>query len=102
MTMQTHPTIAIRPATAGDGPALSRLAALDSAPVPYGQVLLAEADGELRAALDVRTGAAVADPFRPTAELVSLLRDHAARLTPSGAVERHGLLGAARRARLAL
>jgi hypothetical protein len=96
------PTIAIRQALPGDGPALSRLAALDSAPVPFGDVLLAEVDGSLRAALHVASGTAVADPFAPTAELVELLRLHAARTAPAAAPARPRLTGAVRRVRLAI
>jgi hypothetical protein len=72
-----HPSILIRAATASDGPVLTRLAALDSAPVPFGPVLLAEVDGEPRAALALRDGAVIADPFARTAELVQLLKVHA-------------------------
>jgi hypothetical protein len=78
MTTLSQPTIIIRAATAADGPVLSRLAALDSAPVPFGPTLLAEVDGEARAALNLRDGAVVADPFARTAELVQLLKVHAA------------------------
>jgi hypothetical protein len=63
-----------------DARALRRLAALDSAPVPSGWMLLAEVGDEPWAAVEVRTGAAIADPFRPTADLVELLRMRAARL----------------------
>ncbi len=100
-----HSTIAIRNATPGDGPALSRLAALDSAPVPFGEVVLAEVDGDLRAAVDVATGRVVSDPFARTAELSDLLRLHAARArTANGAGrrERSHRLGLPRRARLAV
>jgi hypothetical protein len=67
-------TIAIRAATSGDARTLVRLAALDSAPVPDGPVLLAEVDGQARAAIALRDGRVVADPFERTAELASLLR----------------------------
>jgi len=70
--------ITIRPAYADDDTALTRLATLDSAPVPDGPLLLAEVDGELRAALATDTGSVIADPFFRTIELVSLLRKHAA------------------------
>lgn len=73
----TQPTIQIRAAQASDGPVLTRLAALDSAAVPFGPVLLAEVDGEVRAALALRDGAVIADPFARTAELVQLLKVHA-------------------------
>lgn len=77
MHSPTTPTISIRAAGAGDRRTIARLAALDSAPIPFGPVLLAEVDGQPRAALDVTDGRVVADPFARTAELVSLLRLHA-------------------------
>ena len=78
---QPQPTILIRAATAGDGPVLMRLAALDSAPVPFGPTLIAEVDGRPLAALALRDGRVVADPFARTAELVELLRLHATTVT---------------------
>ena len=72
--MSPTPTISIRTAGLQDEQRVARLAALDSAPAPAGPALLAEVDGQLRAALALRDGAVVADPFAPTAELVSLLR----------------------------
>ncbi len=101
----SHSTIAIRHATPGDGPAVHRLAALDSAPVPTGEVVLAEVDGELRAAVAVADGRVVADPFARTAELTELLRLHAARArhgSAAGRRERSHRLALPRRARLAL
>ena len=77
-TTLSQPTIIIRAATAADGPVLTRLAALDSAPVPFGPALIAEVDGEARAALALRDGTVVADPFARTAELIQLLKVHAA------------------------
>ncbi|MEA2157724.1 MAG: hypothetical protein QOD66_104 [Solirubrobacteraceae bacterium] len=78
MAPLTTPTITIRPAYGDDGSALRALAALDSASgVPEGALLLAEVDGELRAALSVRSRTVIADPFFPTLELVALLRHHA-------------------------
>ncbi|MDQ3740846.1 MAG: hypothetical protein M3389_07865, partial [Actinomycetota bacterium] len=77
MSHITTPTISIRAATHGDGPALARLAALDSAPVPFGPTLIAEVDGRPRAALSMREDRVVGDPFTRTAELVELLRVHA-------------------------
>jgi hypothetical protein len=72
--------ITIRVATASDQAAIRRLAVLDSAFPPTGEVLLAEAGNELWAAVSVGSGHAVADPFRPSADLVELLRLRAARL----------------------
>ncbi len=77
MTHVSSNIISIRAATASDGPALARLAALDSAPVPFGPVLLAEVDGRPKAALSLRDQSVVGDPFARTAELTELLRVHA-------------------------
>ena len=53
--------------------AIERLAQLDSTRCPSGRVLVAAVGGEPRAALPLEGGRAIADPFHPTAELVSLL-----------------------------
>ena len=78
MAPLTLSEITIRPAYADDDSALVRLATLDSAPVPAGPLLLAEVDGELRAALATDSGTVVADPFFRTVDLISLLHKHAA------------------------
>jgi hypothetical protein len=87
--------LTIRLGTPDDQLALARLAALDSADdlrrhgeIPRGRllidalrrgrVLLAEVDGQLRAAVHVELGSAIADPFYPSAHLVKLLLAHAA------------------------
>jgi hypothetical protein len=70
--------ITIRLATPDDHLGLIRLAALDSTEaVPPGRVLLAEIDGELRAALSLADGSAIADPFHHTLHVLELLRSHA-------------------------
>jgi hypothetical protein len=69
----TSPLV-LRPATTADTTALERLAALDSARPLEGDVMLAYAGGDVRAAVSVQTGRAVADPFYPSLELVQLLR----------------------------
>ena len=66
--------IEIRRAVDGDVTALRRLASLNDAPLPQGEFLLAEVDGETLAALSLATGATFADPFRATYDLVALLR----------------------------
>ena len=66
--------VVLRRSTAQDAAALARLAQLDGAPRPVGAVLVAELDGEIVAAVPFAGGRAIADPFRPTAELVELLR----------------------------
>ena len=48
--MSHEEQILIRAGTAADAPALARLAALDSAEALLGRMLVAEVDGELRAA----------------------------------------------------
>ena len=72
----TSSPLTLRPATSADAADLERLAALDSASPLKGDVLVAYAGGELRAALSVDSGRSVADPFWPSADLVELL--HAA------------------------
>ena len=66
--------LVLRPATSVDTADLERLAALDSASPLEGEVLLAYAGGDVRAARSVDSGRVVADPFYPSAELVELLR----------------------------
>jgi hypothetical protein len=78
MSDQPADTIEIRPARPDDERALIRLGQLDSARVPPAPLVLAVEGGELRAAISLATGAAIADPFAPTARLVELLRTQAA------------------------
>jgi hypothetical protein len=70
--------VVIRPAYPDDAATLQRLAALDSRRPLRGRVLLAERDGRPVAALSLDDGRIAADPFAPTADLVALLRVHAA------------------------
>ncbi len=69
--------ITIRPAYADDERALIRLAALDSAEIPARPLVVAEVEGELRAALSLSDGSTVADPFHPSLAVIALLRVHA-------------------------
>jgi hypothetical protein len=86
----------IRRAVAEDAAALARLAALDSATVPEGEVLIAEADGEPVAAAPLAGGRAIADPFRYTADIVGLLELRAAQIrTAARGLEASGAAGAA-------
>ena len=72
--------ITIRPECPADELALSRLAMLDSADTtPPRPLLIAEVDGELRVAMSLRDGSAIADPFRRTAGALALLQAHARR-----------------------
>ena len=72
--------VVIRFAYPDDAEALAGLASLDEDSVPPEPVLLAEVDGELWAALSLSTHSHVADPFRPSGELVDLLRHRAQQL----------------------
>jgi hypothetical protein len=67
-------SLSLRPAGAGDAADIERLAALDSARAPRGEVMLVLADGRPVAALSLDDGHVVADPFRRTVEAVALLR----------------------------
>ena len=75
--MTSTNSITLRPATAADAPWLERLAALDSRALPEGDLLVAERDGNLVAAVAEHSLEAVADPFQRTADVVTLLRRHA-------------------------
>lgn len=60
-----------------DDRALRELAQRDSAEVPVGRLLAAEGTGRLIAAISLQSGAVIADPFLPTADVVELLRRRA-------------------------
>jgi len=70
----------IRPAAAADEPAIARLSALDEHVLPRGERLIGELGGRIVAALDVRSGDVVADPFVPTRGIVELLGLRAAQV----------------------
>jgi hypothetical protein len=76
----TDTSFTIRRASSADATSVARLAALDSASPPTGELLVAEVGGELWAAVEIDSGAAIADPFRPSADLVELLRFRAERM----------------------
>lgn len=81
--------ITIRPAYADDQPDLHRLAELDSADsIPKSPLLVAEVDGELRVAVSLDDGTAIANPFFPTSAIIALMRRHANELRPARS---HGL-----------
>jgi hypothetical protein len=61
--------------------AIARLAQLDSTRRPSCAVLVAAVAGDTVAALPLDGGPAIADPFHPTPELVSLLEVRLAQLT---------------------
>jgi hypothetical protein len=83
-TRRDGEAIVIRSARGSDAAAVARLAALDSRPVPEGELLVAESGDELRAALSVQNRTYVADPFHRTSEVVWQLGEQAARLRARG------------------
>ena len=96
--MSPTASLTLRHANASDSDRLVRLAALDSSRVPSGELLVAELDGRLVAALSVDTGAAIADPFEHTAAIVESLRVQARRESRPAIVPGHlgrALLGRA-------
>ena len=72
-----HQPWTIRAADPSDAATLRRLAGLDSQPELTGPVLLAEVGDEPWAAVELRSGRTVADPFRPSAEIAAFARARA-------------------------
>jgi hypothetical protein len=70
--------LVIRPAYPDDASTLVRLAALDSQRPLAGSAVVAERDGRILAAIALDGGRTIADPFAPTADLIALLKLHAA------------------------
>jgi hypothetical protein len=67
------PQLTVRLAAPEDEPALRRLAEIDSAPPLKGRILIAELEGEPRAAVSLETGSVIANPFKPAADIVHVL-----------------------------
>ena len=67
----------LRLATDADAPTLSRLADLDGKEPLEGSVLIGELHGEPVAALSLRADRTIADPFKPTANLLATMRRRA-------------------------
>ena len=82
-------SITIRLSRPTDEPALWALAALDSTRLRARPLVIAERDGELRAAVALDSGRVIADPFHRTDELVDLLELRAEQLRRRAA-ERSG------------
>jgi hypothetical protein len=81
--------ITIRRSNEGDAAVLAQLAALDGRTEPRGEALIAFVDGEAWAALPLAAGSAIADPFRPAAELVELLQARRSQIQASSSADRH-------------
>lgn len=71
----------IRWATPADSREVEVLAALDEAPVPASPLLLAFVGDELWVAWSAGTGTVISDPFRPSAEVVDLVRERGRQLS---------------------
>jgi hypothetical protein len=80
-SLSVEVAVTIRYAFPDDDSTLRRLAVLDSAVTPPAPLLVAEVDGQLRAALSLATGETIADPFHPSTALTELLRARAQQLT---------------------
>ena len=74
LAAQLDGTLALRLAHPDEAPIVHRLAQLDDAEDLTGEVLLALLDGEAIAALSLRDGRVVADPFHRTEAAVAVLR----------------------------
>ena len=84
--------VTIRLGAPRDDHRLAQLAELDSSGPPAQPVLLAQVDGQLTGAISLSDGTVVADPFRPTADVVDLLRVRAAQLVRISPITRSGSL----------
>jgi hypothetical protein len=73
-------TVSLRVSRQDDASALAHLAGLDSRKVPPAPMLLAEDGDHLLAAVSLRDGSVVADPFHATSDTVELLRKRASKL----------------------
>jgi hypothetical protein len=73
VTEQRGDQLVIRSAAPDDRGPLRRLALLDSAQLAAGPMLVAEREGMLVAAVPLGGGRSIADPFVPSADIVSLL-----------------------------
>jgi hypothetical protein len=80
MTIGTDNSLTIRRLGESDADLVARLAELDTGVVPAAPLLGAEVEGRLLAAISLRDGEAVADPFSRTAELRSMLELRASQL----------------------
>ena len=76
--------VEIRLLAATDAAELTRLAELDTTVPPRSPLLGGMVDGRLVAAHSLATGESIADPFRPTADVVGLLQLHAGRTSHAG------------------
>ncbi len=77
--------LVIRTPLASERRSIEQLALLDDRRLPDGDLLVAEVDGELWAAVVIDSGDGVADPFRPSGDVLEALRAAAGRLRVASA-----------------
>ena len=82
--MTNQDTIEIRLLDIEDEAALERLADVETASIPPAPVLGGIVEGRLVAAHSLATGESIADPFRHTAQIRSLLSQRARQMRGSG------------------
>jgi hypothetical protein len=88
LEMVDHAAIEIRLLGREDSAALAGLAQLDTTDPPPSPLIGGIVDGRLVAAHSLATGESIADPFRPTAEIRSLLAARASQLRGRGSHRR--------------
>ena len=92
----TDGSLTLRPAKDADRPAIDRLVEMEETRPLADDVLIAELDGYVIAALSIADDRAVADIFRPTTGIVHLLRERREQLV---AVRTHSFAFTAERPR---
>jgi hypothetical protein len=101
-SVPTRADVVIRYARPDEADAVATLAQLDSSRAPRGNVIVADLQGELWAAVSVDDGHAVANPFRPSSELTFGLLERAREVRGAGRDRtRRPRGGRRRRARIA-
>jgi hypothetical protein len=88
--MTSTSTIILQQATAAEDAALRELSQLDSARTVSRPALMAVVDDKLLAAISLRDGRVVADPFAETEAAVVLLRVRASTLQTASRSRAHG------------
>lgn len=83
--------VTVRWAEPRDTEAIRRVAERDTKLVPAGPTLVAEAGGRIVAARPIDGDETIADPFRPTRDLVDLLELRAAQISAGGQAKGRGV-----------
>jgi hypothetical protein len=78
------PPLTIRWATPEDAERLEILAEVDEAEVPSAPLLVGLVDDELWVAVSLSSGAAICDPFRPSADVAGLVTQRGRQLIVAG------------------